>query len=758
MLELVVFDIDGVLTDGGILVDAQGQEMKRLNIKDVDAVYEIKRRGYRIAAITGEDTKIVDYFRSRFPWDHFLAGKKKKRDALIALCAEMGISLANTAYVGDGKFDLDVFPVVGLSVCPADAIQEARALCNVVLQLKGGNGCVWELLSVLDRYEKRSLADRQQISVSNTSTPKEQNKVKLSDYIFQFLKARGVNECFVLPGGGAMHLVDSLGKSGMDYVAFQHEQGAACAAEAYGQHTGTPGFLLVTSGPGATNAITPVAAGYLDSTPMFVVSGQAKRPDLVGNRGVRQTGSQELPVIPMVEPVTKYAAEIMEPMAIRQHLEHAWLEATSGRPGPVWLSIPLDVQGAMIDVTALSPYEPARPSEPDYLDFAERCLGLLKASKKPLLLAGNGIHLARGEHALDELLKLAPIPVQTTWKSIGLFGDEHPLYCGHPGIMGDRGANLMLQEADLLLVIGSRLDTSLTAFNEPHFGKNAQKVVVDIDANEISRMNMDIALSLAGDARKFMEAFSVVLAKENLPVNTWSAWLEYGQSLRAKYPVITSAHREKQDKVSPYYFIDRLCSLLTSEDLIVPESSGGAGEITYQAFRLKQGQKMKNAAGLGSMGFGLPYSIGSCLANNRRRTILINGDGAFQLNIQELETLHRLQLPVKIFVWCNGGYASIRAMQTGNFGRMVASGVESGFSVPDVCAVANAYGLCTFRMRNNREMEQLLPEVLAAPGPVLCAVETDPLETVSPRVKAIPQPDGSMKSGALENMWPPMEE
>lgn len=578
--------------------------------------------------------------------------------------------------------------------------------------------------------------------------------IKLSDFIFRFLKEHNVNQCFVLPGGGAMHLVDSLGKSGMKYIAFQHEQGAACAAEAYGQHTGTPGLLLVTSGPGATNAITPVAAGYLDSTPMFVISGQAKRSDLVGNRGVRQTGSQELPIIPMVKPVTKYAMEIMEPTEIQYHLERAWHEATTGRPGPVWLSVPLDVQGAIIDEDELKGYLPEEQLEPDYKEVATRCAELLKSSTKPLLLAGNGIHLSKGEGALYNLLELAPIPVQTTWKSIGLFGEEHPLYCGHPGIMGDRGANLLLQEANLILVIGSRLDTSLTAFDEPHFGKNAKKVIIDIDKNEIDRMDMNIVLSMACDAKKFMETLHTVLVSNQLPIDIWKDWIAHGKALRKRYPVVTSIHKNKQKAVSPYYFIDRLCDLLTSEDVIVPESSGGAGEITYQAFRLKPGQKMKNAAGLGSMGFGLPYAIGSCIANEGRRTILINGDGAFQLNIQELETLHRLNLPVKIFVWCNDGYASIRSMQSGNFGRFVASGPGSGFTVPDVCKVAAAYGLQTYRMKNNEEMAKLLPEVLAAPGPVLCAVETDPEETVSPRVKAVPQPDGSMKSGALEAMWP----
>lgn len=551
-----------------------------------------------------------------------------------------------------------------------------------------------------------------------------------------------------------MHLVDSLGQSGMKYICFQHEQGAACAAEAYGQHTNTPGFLLVTSGPGATNAITPVTAGWIDSTPMFVISGQAKRPDLVGNKGVRQIGSQEVPTVPMVSPVTKYAVEIMEPEEIRYHLERAWYEATTGRPGPVWLSIPLDVQGAAVEETALEGYILPNCREPGDSEVVKDCVRLLQQSKKPLLLAGNGIKLSCGETPLAALLNRLPLPVQTTWKSIDLMGEDHPLYMGHPGIMGDRGANLFLQEADLLLSVGSRLDTSLTAFNEADFAKNAQKVIVDIDSRELARMQMEKSVCLAEDAGLFLEHLTKAAEGASFPLEDWRVWLEHGKALRRRYPVVTEAHQSAGAFVSAYCFIDRLCRLLNKEDVIVPESSGGAGEITYQAFQLKTGQKMKNAAGLGSMGFGLPYAIGSCVANHGRRTILINGDGAFQLNIQELETVRRLNLPIKMFIWCNDGYASIRNMQTGNFGRCVGSGPESGYTVPDVTRVAEAYGIPAFRMRNHGEMEQTLGRVLDTDGPCLCAVFTEPEETVAPRVKAVLQPDGSIKPGTLENMWP----
>lgn len=586
--------------------------------------------------------------------------------------------------------------------------------------------------------------------------------IKLSDYVFQFLKEKGIQHIFMLPGGGAMHLVDSLGNSGIEYICCLHEQAASIAAEAYGQHTNNIGVVLTTSGPGATNAITGVTAGWIDSTPMFVISGQAKRSDLVGNTGVRQIGSQEVQIIDMVKPVTKYAVQITEPEEIRYHMERAYAEATNGRPGPVWLSIPLDVQAAMIDETALSGYELDEQQQSVKDDILIKTVELLKYSEKPLILAGNGIKLGNAQGLLYELLERLSIPVQTTWKTIDMFGEEEEVYAGHPGGMGDRGANLILQSSDLLISIGSRLDTSLTAFNEANFGKNARKIIIDIDQSELNRMRIEQAEGKAAcDAKVFLEKLLDKIKEEEWGQQRkkWQQWLTECHRLRARYPVVTLEHKRVRNVVSAYYFIDVLCRNLNEKDVIVPESSGAAGEITYQAFKLKRGQKMNNAAGLGSMGFGLPYAIGACLANNRRRTILINGDGAFQMNIQELETLHRLNLPVKIFIWNNAGYASIRAMQKNTFeGHYVASGESSGLEMPNICHVAKAYRIPVYAAKDNDEMENVLPQILESEGPVLCELIISPDETVSPRTKSFRLPDGSMKSSLLEEMWPLVQE
>ncbi len=583
--------------------------------------------------------------------------------------------------------------------------------------------------------------------------------IKLSDYVFQFLEEKGIKHAFMLPGGGAMHLNDSIGKSNIEYICTLHEQAAAIAAESYGQHTNDVGVCLTTSGPGATNAITGVTGGWIDSTPMFIISGQAKRSDLIGDTGVRQIGSQEVQIIDMVKPITKYAVQIMEPNEIKYHLERAYYEATNGRPGPVWLSIPLDVQAAMVDEEKLEGYVPSDNKMKDISAEIAKTVELLKNAEKPLILAGNGITLADATEEFYELIEELHIPVETTWKTIDIMGEDDELYLGHPGSMGDRGANLILQSADLILCIGSRLDTSITAFNESHFGMSAKKIIVDIDPKELKRMKIEqVEVSLACDAKLFIS--ELLKAIRDAKVDTerkqlWKQWIKEGKELRAKYPVVTEEHRKKTGYVSAYYFVELLSKYATKDDIIVPESSGGASEITCQAFRLKRGQKMKQASGLGSMGFGLPHAIGACIANDRKRTILINGDGAFQMNIQELETLVRLQLPLKIFIWNNGGYASIRNMQNNNFaGHHVASGEDSGLTMPNICKVANAYGIKTMQLLDNTNLDGKMAEILADDEMLLCEVMVSPDETVSPRAKTFIREDGTMESAKLEDMWP----
>jgi acetolactate synthase I/II/III large subunit len=580
--------------------------------------------------------------------------------------------------------------------------------------------------------------------------------MKLSDYVFKFFVQKGVKHVFILPGGGAMHLDDSLGRcSSIEYTCFLHEQALAIAAESYGQNTNFPGVGLVTSGPGATNTITGVAAAFIDSTPCVFISGQAKKSDLKYDSGVRQMGSQEVDIVSMVSCITKYAITILEPAEIRYHLEKAWHLATSGRKGPVWLDIPLDVQGAQVDESLLQGFI----SDEYNIDCSEQLheaidtvLPLLNSAKRPLILAGNGVKLADAQEALCQFAETNQIPMLLTWKAIDFMDYDHPLNFGSPGIMGCRTANFMIQNCDFLLIIGSRLEPSITAFNSADFGKNAKKVLVDIDEAEIRKIG-HIDIPIVADAGDFLNMLTA--RQPEIRIKDRVKWLAYCHSLKKRYPVVLDEYLQSIDKINLYVFTDMLFQQLVADDVITPESSGSAGEVTYQAMRIKKGQKVKNAAGLGAMGFGLPYSIGACIANSRRRTILINGDGAFQLNIQELETVKRLKLPIKMFILDNNGYGSIMATQRNMFsGFYVASEPGSGLTLPDVCAIAAAYGIRHESAATHQELPDAIARTLSGGDPALCCIRVTRNHVTAPKVQAMKTPEGGMISKPIEDMWP----
>lgn len=576
--------------------------------------------------------------------------------------------------------------------------------------------------------------------------------MKVSDFVFDYLAKKGVRQVFVLTGGGAMHLDDSLGRSKtITYTCFLHEQALAIAAEAAGQFSNFPGVGLVTSGPGATNTVTAVTAAYFDSTPLLMLSGQCKRQDLKGDSGVRQMGSQEVDIVSMVSEITKYAVTVMDPQTIRFHLEKAWHLATTGRMGPVWLDIPLDVQAAAIEEASLEGFVPeAAPRLAPSSAKITEVSALLAAARRPLVLAGNGIKLAGAEDEFCGFIKARGIPVVLTWKALDFLDHAHPLNFGSPGIIGCRTANFLVQNCDLLLVIGSRLDPSLTAFNPSGFAPHAKLVMVDIDESEIRKIRR-VDMPVVADAGEFFRSLS---ASSDPAPNDLSRWLTYARELKACYPVVLEEYRKPGESIDLYVFTDVLSDLLSADDVITPESSGAAGEITYQAIRIKKGQKIKNAAGLGSMGFGLPYAIGACLTTGKR-TILINGDGAFQLNIQELQTLSHLGLPVKIFILCNDGYASIRATQRNLFdGFYVGSGSQSGLSMPDLRAVAQAYRIRTECAEVYEDLPGAISRTLQGSDPALCVIRVSEFQVTSPRVQSMKTPEGSMVSKPLEDMWP----
>ncbi|MCL6588767.1 MAG: thiamine pyrophosphate-binding protein [Firmicutes bacterium] len=583
--------------------------------------------------------------------------------------------------------------------------------------------------------------------------------VKVSDLVIKFLVSQGVKHVFMLPGGGWMHILDSLGKNReIEYICNLHEQAAAIAAEAYGQYTNNLGVAIVTTGPGGTNAVTGVAAAWIDSTPCLIISGQVKRADMIGNKGLRQMGPQEADIISIVKPVTKYAVTVLDPTRIYYCLEEAVYYAKSGRPGPVWVDIPLDVQGSMVDESQLATFTPPRDPRLEtelcrLKTKVEAAINLINHSKRPVILAGNGIWLAGAEKEFCELIEIINAPVLTTWKSIDLIPEDHRLFAGRPGSIGQRGANFVLQNSDLLLTIGARMDLPQTAFNHRNFGKSAQKIIVDIDEAEINKMQMEIEIPIAADAKRFI--CEMLSQKAKINNEGRASWLSRCMEWKQKYPVVLPEYWKQKEYVNSYVLIDVLSQEMGSEDLLVPGSSGSCSEITMQTFKVKEGQTVLNNQGFGSMGFGLPASIGACIASGKKRTVCVNGDGGFQLNIQELETVVRLQLPIKFFILNNRGYASIRNMQRNHFnGHYVGSDEKSGMSLPDIIKIAGAYGIPSERIRNQDGIAEKVRKILNSPGPFICDVMVDPDQPTAPRVSSIKLEDGSMISKSLEDMWP----
>ncbi len=584
--------------------------------------------------------------------------------------------------------------------------------------------------------------------------------MKLSDYVADFVAQQGVKHVFMLPGGGAMHLNESFGSHPeIAYVCNLHEQACAVSAEAYGQFTNNLGVVQVTTGPGGTNALTGVAAAYLDSTPLLVISGQVKTQDLKGSRAVRQLGFQEIDVVAMARPITKYAVTVLDPKTIRFELEKAVHLARSGRPGPVWVDIPLDLQAANVDPAELPGFTPEDSSEPGIDQEVVKCLELLANCNKPVILAGNGIRLSGAVEQFVNLVELLHVPTLLTWKSADFLHEDHPCYCGRPGGTGQRGANFTQQGADLLLIIGARLDAGQTAYNHANFAPKAQKIMVDIDPAEIEKMQMQLDVAAACDAGHFIEALSAAVSSCDLPKQGWAGWLADSKSLHESYPLCLPDYWKRTDFVDNYVFIDVLSEALAAGDLIVPGSSGQCSEITMQAFKLKRGQRMLNSEGLGPMGFGIAAPIGACLASGRKRTVSIDGDGGFIMNVQELETLRRLNLPVKIFVLNNNGYGSIRSSQRNYFGgHYVASDPASGVTLPQWKAVVESYGLPFFRADSHDNIRNVVAEVLASQGPAVCEVMIAPDQATMPRVTSKQLSDGRLVTAPMEEMWPHLQD
>lgn len=582
--------------------------------------------------------------------------------------------------------------------------------------------------------------------------------MRVADWIMKRLADEGLRHIFLLPGGGAMYLNDALAcEPRITPVPCHHEQACGIAAEAYGRtgHPDNPGFgvALVTTGPGATNVATPVAGAWIDSIPMLVLSGQVKRTDRLAGRSLRQGGVQEVDVIPMVSGITKYASTLDDPQQVRIQLETALQIMRSGRPGPVWIEVPLDVQGAQIDPDML-PYALDEAETVHQVDSQQtrRVLDLLAAAGRPLILAGHGVRLSGAAEAFRKLVETWQVPVVSTWNALDLIHHEHPLYVGSPGVVALRAPNFAVQNCDLLISIGCRLDNIITAYNPGNFARTARKVVVDVDKAELDKPGMEIAEKVHGDAAIVINAWLTAgcpSAVDRTP------WLARCQDWKIRYPVNDGKPFVASDSISHYQFVDALSDAIPDNIQIATGSSGLAIEAFYSTFRSKPGQRIFLTSGLGSMGYGLAAAIGACLGSDRQHTVAVESDGSLMLNLQELATLKSLNLPITLIVMDNEGYASIRNTQRNYFqGRYIATDSNSGLHIPNLGAISQAIGLKALYIDSLEQLTFSLQQAMQLEGPLVCIVRLMPDESLWPKTAAIPQKDGSMLSMPLEDMTP----
>ena len=539
--------------------------------------------------------------------------------------------------------------------------------------------------------------------------------MKLSDYVVQFIRKKA-DAVFLLSGGGIMHLVDSLGKSKLDVYCCHHEQAAAIAAEGYARIKNDIGVVIGTSGPGGTNIITGAAGAWLDSIPMLVITGQVKRNHIIPRQNgvpmIRQLGFQELNVIDLVKPITKYATTVVNPSQIRYHLEKAVYLAKSGRPGPVWLEIPLDVQAAAINPKKLKAFSPPaiNPSAAKNLPI-KKIVKLLEKSKRPLLMAGNGIRLAGGEEILWQMLeKLKINAVTPMFTADDLVTNEYQYYLGRQGIPGNKSANYAVDNCDLLLIVGERMQLTQVSYDYKKFATQAKKIMVDIDQNEMRKKTIKIDIPVHADAKIFLEK----LYQQDFTLNRWDIEVE---------PINPDHYQGKRQYLNVYRFLKELNKY--SKGFDIATANGMASVIPHQTLKLYRGQRFITNAGLGHMGSGLPLAIGACVAREKKPVICTAGDGSIMLNIQELQTVVHHKLPLKIFIFNNNGYYSIRTTHKRYFNKVFSADPESGVSFPNFEKLIKAWGIKYFKINNDQEIHQT-KKAIDFPGPTVCELMIDP--------------------------------
>ncbi len=584
--------------------------------------------------------------------------------------------------------------------------------------------------------------------------------MKVADFIFKFLTDKGVDTLFMVSGGQAMFLVDAVYQNKrINAICTHHEQAAGMAAEAYGRITGKLGVALVTAGPGSVNVINGLVGGWTDSSPMMIISGQSALPyvQYQEKTGIRQYGIQGINIKPFVERATKYFITVDDPCRILYYIGKAYHLATSGRPGPVWVDVPLDIQGMAVPEKLLEEFvcpldrtdnEPLKRQVSKTLEF-------LAGSKKPIIIVGQGVRIAGAVDEFNEFISRLNIPVLTSRLGIDLIHSSSELYVGRPGNYGERAANFAIQNSELIISVGCRLASALIGHDAKDFGRYAKKVVVDIDAEELEKPGIEITVKINDDAKRFFTEMlrQIDLNQFNMP--DFNGWLKKCNEWKKRYPVVSASYKD-ETPVNSYYFTDKLCTAAAKDDMILVDT-GTCFHVVCQTWKIKKGQRFLTTGGLSSMGYWVA-GIGACLANGRRRTIVITGDGSLQMNIQEFATIKHNNLPIKVFIFNNNGYLLIRHTQK-NFmeGRLMGEGPETGVWCPDSLKIAEAYGIKGVRIDSVEGMEGKIKEVLDFGGPVICDVMTPEWQLIIPRVTSEKRPDGTLFSRPYEDMYPFLE-
>ncbi len=577
--------------------------------------------------------------------------------------------------------------------------------------------------------------------------------MRLSDFVIEWLVSKNINDIFTVSGGGSIALCDAIANSNsMNYYCCHHEQAAAFAAEGYSRESSDIGAALFTTGPGGTNAITGVSCAWIDSVPIIFISGQVFSNQTIVNTKLRQLGVQEINIVDLVKPNTKYAVVLKKPSDIKYELEKAYYYATSNRPGPVWIDIPADFQAKQVNPNKLRSYH-IRPKKSDKLYLNDKILLLkekLSNSKRPIILAGHGVRLSKAQNELIKFAENFNIPISTTWNASDIIESNHNLFVGRPGAFAERGINFIIQNSDLILSIGTRLPFMVTSYNSKDFGRNAFKIMVDIDINETLKDSFDIDLPIKSDALIFLKTLN---NNNEIKCNPEKSWLNFCKSLRNKYPIVDKIKRKKSKYINSYVFIEQLSKVASNKVSIITDM-GLSFVGTHQAYKIKKSQKLFTNSGHAPMGWGLPAAFGASVFNKERQIICITGDGGIMMNIQELATIMHHKPNIKIFLYNNKGYLTIKQTQQLGFNGRLMGSEDKDLSFPKFDLIAKAHGIPYISLDGFSNLSKAINNFLNIKGPAICELILDPEQPQVPKAINQKDKDGNTIVSKFEELYP----